>query len=129
MIPRKTLICTVCHVARHGYPGNSPYCRDCAALARPLIERAMRAVAKAIRTGAIPRANTLYCVDCGRFAWGYDHRDYARPLDVQPVCRRCNIKRGPALQLAPGSRVRLHHAANAATGHRKSPETSISAGA
>jgi len=38
------------------------------------------------------------CTDCGAQARDYDHRDYARPLDIEPVCRRCNQKRGPAKQ-------------------------------
>lgn len=37
------------------------------------------------------------CVDCGAVAEVYDHRDYSKPLDVQPVCRSCNLKRGPGL--------------------------------
>lgn len=41
--------------------------------------------------GSIP------CVDCGRPAKVYDHRDYSRPLDVEPVCKGCNKKRGPGL--------------------------------
>lgn len=36
------------------------------------------------------------CTDCGAAAEHYDHRDYARPLDVEPVCRACNVHRGPA---------------------------------
>ena len=30
------------------------------------------------------------------FAYDYDHRDYSKPLEVDPVCRRCNQMRGPA---------------------------------
>ena len=37
---------------------------------------------------------SVSCVDCGKPAREYDHRDYARPLDVQPVCSRCNHLRG-----------------------------------
>ena len=39
---------------------------------------------------------SIACVDCGAKATQYDHRDYRRPLDVVPVCHRCNLKRGPA---------------------------------
>jgi hypothetical protein len=42
-------------------------------------------------------ARTFNCVDCGKTAHGYDHRDYRKPLDVVPICRSCNYKRGPAL--------------------------------
>lgn len=36
------------------------------------------------------------CVDCGEQAKHWEHRSYARPLLVEPVCQKCNIKRGPA---------------------------------
>ncbi len=37
------------------------------------------------------------CTDCKkRRAIGYDHRDYSLPLNVEPVCGSCNIKRGAA---------------------------------
>ena len=59
-------------------------------------EAARRAVQAAVKSGAIPKAKGLTCVDCGREAHVYDHRDYAKPLDVQPVCVSCNLVRGPA---------------------------------
>lgn len=62
---------------------------------------ARAAVAQAIRDGKLPRLDgTIQCVDCGKPAKNYDHREYARPLDVQPVCRSCNLKRGPASDVA-----------------------------
>ena len=54
-------------------------------------------VTKAIRDGYLPRPNTLLCLDCGSPAQVYDHRDYNKPLDVEPVCHACNVKRGPAI--------------------------------
>ena len=54
-------------------------------------------VAKAKRRGEIPSAADFDCVDCGSPASVYDHRDYNRPLDIQPVCRSCNKKRGKAI--------------------------------
>ncbi|MFA5633142.1 MAG: hypothetical protein WC997_16665 [Porticoccaceae bacterium] len=30
-------------------------------------------------------------------ATDYDHRDYRKPLSVEPVCRRCNLSRGYAI--------------------------------
>ncbi len=30
----------------------------------------------------------------------YEHRDYNRPLHVDPICRRCNLLRGPGIPLA-----------------------------
>lgn len=57
---------------------------------------AHKAVARAVKCGELPRPSTLTCTDCGKPACDYDHRDYGKPLDVQPVCRSCNRKRGPA---------------------------------
>jgi hypothetical protein len=42
----------------------------------------------------------MQCVDCGAQARDYDHRDYNKPLEVNPVCRRCNLRRGPAIEVA-----------------------------
>lgn len=54
-------------------------------------------VARAIRRGELPRPSDFPCADCGGAAIEYDHRDYSKPLEVAPVCRRCNVRRGPAL--------------------------------
>lgn len=54
-------------------------------------------VAQAIRRGLLPHPKGLTCADCGGAAVEYDHRDYNRPLDVAPVCRRCNLRRGKAI--------------------------------
>lgn len=58
-------------------------------------------VQHAIKMGKLKnlKNENIACVDCGDRAVDYDHRDYAKPLDVSPVCRRCNKKRGPALPL------------------------------
>lgn len=48
-----------------------------------------------VKAGRMPRVHTLKCTDCNNTAQCYDHRDYLKPLYVQPVCRRCNKKRGP----------------------------------
>lgn len=51
----------------------------------------------ALRTGKVKRiTKKTKCVDCGEPATIYNHRNYYEPLDVEPVCRRCNSKRGPA---------------------------------
>lgn len=54
-------------------------------------------VAAAIKKGELRRPNEFDCVDCGKPAQQYDHRDYNFPLKVEPVCRSCNLKRGPAI--------------------------------
>jgi hypothetical protein len=66
--------------------------------------RAAQIVCRAIKSGALKslKDNSVLCVDCGlKPASQYEHRDYAKPLDVEPVCQRCNLKRGPARLSAP----------------------------
>lgn len=53
-------------------------------------------VYEAQRRGVLPPLKGLKCSDCDREAAHYDHRDYSRPLDVEPVCGSCNKRRGPA---------------------------------
>lgn len=64
-----------------------------------LVGKAHSAVSGAKRDGILAPVNTHNCVDCGRIAENYDHRDYRKPLDVEPVCRKCNHKRGNAMQV------------------------------
>lgn len=54
-------------------------------------------VARAKRFGLLPSARNYQCVDCAAPAIEYDHRDYSKPLQVEPVCRRCNLARGSAM--------------------------------
>ncbi len=54
---------------------------------------------KEIKAGRLLPASAHKCVDCGKPAKGYDHRDYRKPLDIQPVCIGCNNRRGPGLPL------------------------------
>ena len=57
-------------------------------------------VREAVLSGVLPRLDgTIACTDCHKPACEYDHREYARPLDVAPVCHRCNIARGAALEM------------------------------
>lgn len=56
---------------------------------------AKTAVFLEVRAGQMPHPGTLKCVDCSNMAQVYDHRDYLRSMDVQPVCRSCNALRGP----------------------------------
>lgn len=60
--------------------------------------RALKITHKAIRKGQLAdlKQVNITCVDCDfRRAEVYNHRDYNKPLDVTPVCRSCNQKRGP----------------------------------
>jgi hypothetical protein len=49
------------------------------------------------------------CVDCGGVALEYDHRDYGRPVEVEPVCRSCNKRRGRAKWPQPREFKRIKH--------------------
>lgn len=52
-------------------------------------------VQRARKDGLLPSPNGMPCTDCGGAALEYEHRDYNKPLEVDPVCRSCNLKRGP----------------------------------
>ena len=53
---------------------------------------------RAMQQGRLPRlTGSTICVDCGVSASMYDHRDYSKPLEVAPVCARCNARRGHAI--------------------------------
>lgn len=71
-------------------------CRKCWQTENDLQHKARKIFLSAKRKGRFPNAKTLTCVDCGKQAHDWDHRSYLRPLDVVPVCRSCNLKRGPA---------------------------------
>lgn len=75
-----------------------PSCKRKAIIARrPLQLKALAIVGRAIKQGVLARPYAFACVDCGKRASQYDHRDYRRPLDVAPVCVGCNHRRGQAL--------------------------------
>lgn len=83
---------------RNGNPGMVPYDWN---KARGMF-RANGAVQRAKQRGRLPKLDGhVLCVDCGNIATGYDHRDYNKPLDVDPVCNSCNLIRGPALPCNP----------------------------
>lgn len=87
-------------------PEASPRCGECTARhyrgMSSIRSPAGREVQRAIADGRLPDLRTQHvdCQDCGRRATVYDHRDYDRPLDVDPVCRSCNCRRGHAKQIA-----------------------------
>ena len=58
--------------------------------------RAIGAVQRAKMLGLLPALSECVCIDCGDAAQVYEHRDYSKPLEVDPVCQRCNIARGRA---------------------------------
>ncbi len=63
-------------------------------------QRAKARVQYAIKANKLPSLKREYflCVDCQKNrANQYDHRDYSKPLMVEPVCNSCNGKRGSAI--------------------------------
>ena len=92
-------------------------CRSRLASYEAMKQQAHTLVAAEIRHGNISHPSEHKCVDCGRDAECYDHRDYANPLYVQPVCFSCNIIRGPAVQfeLATNGRLRASKPADRRT--------------
>lgn len=90
--------------AEASYAGpNFRLCSECSAprykLLREVSGTAHAAVTRAINDGLLPPLKgQIFCVDCGRPAQCYDHRDYDKPLEVDPVCLKCNVNRGPAKQ-------------------------------
>lgn len=118
-----TFACETCGAQVERNSSAHRFCFDCtrarAITYSKLTSPFRSAVAREIREGRLPKASQLTCVDCGQPARDYDHRDYAKPLDVQPVCRSCNRKRGPAANhplIAAGADIhgRKHSRADAA---------------
>lgn len=72
-------------------------------------DTAQRQVSASIRDGLLPRPRTLRCVDCNGEAVEYEHRDYNRPLTVEPICRGCNFRRGPAVPRKGSVELLLAH--------------------
>jgi len=93
--------CAVCETGTVKRHHMAKLCRPCLASwgKRTGASQANAKVAAAVRRGDLPPAKDCKCVDCGGAARDYDHRDYNKPLEVQPVCRSCNKLRGPALPL------------------------------
>jgi hypothetical protein len=71
-------------------------CWSCQAGAQAARQKAVAAVKKAIKAFILPPPDTVLCIDCEMPACEYEHRDYRKPMDVNPICRKCNIRRGPA---------------------------------
>jgi hypothetical protein len=92
--------CIVCNNVIKDRHGNAKKCLLCDYSFAYGRGKAHRLVHKAIVKGELKPPYLFSCVDCGLNAIFYEHRDYNKPLDVVPVCRMCNIKRGSAIPLA-----------------------------
>ena len=92
------MVCPYCH--KETEKRTSSYHPGCSFQVSEISKKATAQVTKAIRRGTIKAiSHETKCVDCGKPARDYDHRYYSKPLAVVPVCRACNQKRGPALDL------------------------------
>ena len=85
--------CVVCGGAT--YSKRAKFCRECFVGAKP--SSVEYAVFSAIKRGELKPIKECICVDCGKPAQHYDHRDYNEPIKVDPVCRVCNAARGHAI--------------------------------
>jgi DNA-directed RNA polymerase subunit RPC12/RpoP len=97
-------VCVDCKtpIVRNGKRGNvAMRCHSCRLVShdrsKTIMAAASHAVYVAIVSGALKPATEHSCVDCGAPATCYDHRDYSKPLEVEPVCRACNVCRGPGI--------------------------------
>ena len=94
--------CLICgsRLKRGNGLGFGYYCSfNCVNTLNSARAKAAHLVAKQVKSGKLVRAKECVCVDCGKQAAHYDHREYLKPLDVVPVCIPCNIKRGPAIDI------------------------------
>ena len=94
-------LCADCNQEITGREQSAKFCWSCCDL-RPKKNGQAQAAAKvnqAVKKGILPHVSTLICVDCGKIAQCYEHRDYNKPLEVEPTCKGCNIRRGPAIPL------------------------------
>lgn len=97
---KPTRICPYCLAEKDKSLPSSPYHTACSFYVNDISRRATAQVKRAIKHGLIPAiSHDTKCVDCGNPARDYEHRYYTRPLDVEPVCRGCNQRRGPALDV------------------------------
>ena len=95
-ITRKACIGCGCDLTDRRCGGGLSFCLKCNKERRARVHSALHKVRRAVKRGDLPHPNTLVCSDCSAPAEVYDHRDYLKPLSVEPVCRSCNIRRGPA---------------------------------
>ena len=102
--PRKSnmgnriLICPLCGESDDRWH-NAKICWSCARLIYKSQVESYKKVRNAIMAGKLPSLAHQMCVDCGKPAKCYDHRDYNQPLKVEPVCTSCNKKRGYGLPI------------------------------
>jgi len=98
-VTSRSMRCTAClkrlrPIERHSRA--YAFCHSCEREKTFLAAKAHGHVAFLVASGKLPKVQTCACVDCGKKAQHYDHRDYHATAEVQPVCSGCNTRRGPA---------------------------------
>lgn len=68
---------------------------------------AYRIICGLIKYHGMPKASEMPCLDCGKDAEVYDHRDYLKPYEFESVCYKCNYKRGKAKNLIKQTGVNM----------------------
>jgi len=88
-------ICLRCG-EEHSFGISSRLCGGCsyASINDSLRVKARYFAMYAVKLGLFPPATYFECSDCGDRANCYDHRNYYKPLAVDPVCKGCNSRRG-----------------------------------
>ena len=87
--------CVCCGESVGSRAAGALYCWPCNNLLQRANGRKSAAIKRAILSGLLKPPNQQLCADCGEPAKFYDHRDITKPLDVEPVCNGCNVRRGP----------------------------------
>lgn len=108
------------------------FCRRCYYEFEKVKQRAHGIVCRARLRGKLLDPKTLKCTDCDKPAVFYDHPDYRNPLEVEPVCRGYNKRRGTGLpycrpRLNPGVKLIRRGAAIALTPHSQHRVVDINA--
>jgi len=88
-------LCAICK-KRPTRTKMAKFCEECFCGSRP--SKVSSVVERAVREGRLKPVRDCICVDCGAPARHYDHRDYNKPDVVEPVCKRCNANRPPAIR-------------------------------
>lgn len=89
---KMTCYCFVCDAVI----AQGTYCGECGRVVKVL----RQVVQAAVRQAGLKITKGTPCAECGK-AWAMvlEHRRYSMPLSVAAVCRSCNIKLGPALDV------------------------------
>jgi len=102
-------VCRVCNGEIMGRHHLSKLCFPCSDHNKNGGNKARQEVKKAVKQGILMSVKELKCLDCGCQAEIYDHKDYNKPLEVEPVCRSCNRKRGSAIPLNKEQKCRINN--------------------